>query len=226
MSDEPIDIPSAVPLFPLPEVVLFPRSVLPLHVFEPRYRKLTADVLAGAGILAVTLLKPGFERHYYTLRAPVHSIIGVGQIIASEQVEDGNYNVLLRGVARARIVEEVPHRPYRIARIEPLLPSAAQSGVRLKRLRRRLHAAVADEFVGDHDVRRHWLRLIDSSLELGDLADLIASGLPVEAELRQALLAEVSPAQRAAALIEHIRTLAAVTRTRRSPSPNADWTMN
>jgi hypothetical protein len=75
-------------------------------------------------------------------------------------------------------------------------------------------------------MQQHWLRLFDTSLGLGDLADLIASGLPIDAELRQDLLEEPDAAARAVALADHIRTLAAITRTRRTQSPCADWKMN
>jgi Lon protease-like protein len=226
MGDEPVHIPSLVPLFPLPEVVLFPRAVLPLHIFEPRYRKMTADALSGARVMAVALLKPGFEPQYYTRRAPIHSIIGIGHIVASEQLDGGDYNILLRGVARARIVEEVPHKPYRVARIEPFEPAAEVEPGHLDKLRQDLQATLETEPVCESGIQDHWLRLFEIPLGLGDLTDLIASGLPIDAELRQSLLAEADPLVRARALADHLRTLAAVTRARRTPSPNAAWRMN
>lgn len=226
MDDEPLTVPELVPIFPLPEIVLFPRAVLPLHIFEPRYRRMTADALAGESVVAAALLKPGFEPHYYTLRAPIHPVIGIGQIMASEQLDDGKYNILLRGFARARIVKEVPHRPYRVARVEPLDVSEEPSRAELDRLRVDLQRTIEAEFAGEIEMQEYWLELFESSLELGDLADLIASGLPIQAELRQRLLAEPSPIARATQIAAHIRTLAAVTRTRRTHSPNADWKMN
>jgi len=226
MDDEPIEIPAQVPVFPLPEVVLFPRAVLPLHIFEPRYRTMAVDALAGAGILAIALLKPGFEPRYYTLRAPIHPVIGLGQIVASEQLDDGNYNILLHGVARARIREEVPHKPYRVARIELLESPAVAPGGALKESRQTLYKTVRQEFVGDHEIREHWLRLFKTKLELGELADLIASVLPIDAELRQSLLAEPDPVARATTLCGHIRILSAVTRARRTPDLASEWAQN
>jgi Lon protease-like protein len=226
LDDQIIEIPSVVPIFPLPEVVLFPRAVLPLHVFEPRYREMTADALAGDRIMATALLKPGFEPAYYTLRAPIHSVLGIGQILASEELDDGNYNILLRGVGRARICEEVPHEPYRMARIASLELPPKSMPCQLKFLRSTLQKTLRAESVADSEILGHWLRLFDTQLELGDLADLIASGLPIDAELRQDLLAEPDAAARTSILIDHIRTLAAITRARRTQQPGAAWRMN
>src|SRR5947199_3253211 len=87
---------SRVPLFPLPNVVLFPRAVLPLHIFEQRYRAMTADVLRAGGerLIAMALLKPGWERDYYGLAA-IEPIVCVGRILTHEELADGKYNFLL-----------------------------------------------------------------------------------------------------------------------------------
>jgi len=109
-----------IPVFPLPDVVFFPETVLPLHVFEPRYRQMVADSLAGDGRLAVVMLRSGWERDYYG-RPPVHVVAGAGQIIQSERLGDGRYNVLLDGRMRIRIEAEVrPEVPYRVARARRL----------------------------------------------------------------------------------------------------------
>ena len=142
MGDEFLLVPKLVPVFPLPEVVLFPGTILPLHVFEPRYREMMADALAGERTIAVALLKPGFEPLYYTPRAPIHAMIGVGRIVESEQVEDGNYNLLLRGAGRATIVEELRERQYRLARIEPVETYCSSSAAGAQELREELFAAI------------------------------------------------------------------------------------
>src|SRR5437762_11771699 len=94
-SDEPVDL-SAVALFPLPGVVLFPRAVLPLHIFEDRYRAMMADALAGGRLIAVALLKPGWEKTYYG-RPEIEPVVCVGQILSHEKLADGKYNLLLQG---------------------------------------------------------------------------------------------------------------------------------
>lgn len=113
----------SVPLFPLPNVVLFPRAVIPLHIFEQRYKAMTAEILAGKSRIAMALLKPGWEKNYYQ-RPAIDSIVCVGRILSSEKLPDGNYNLLLQGTARARIVRELDGRPYRLAVLKPLDESA------------------------------------------------------------------------------------------------------
>jgi Lon protease-like protein len=105
-----------IPIFPLPNVVLFPHTLLPLHIFEARYRQMLADCLAGERRLAVVLLKQGWEADYYG-RPPVCSVAGAGEIVASEGLPDGRSNVLLKGLGRIMIEGEIPSpKPYRIAR--------------------------------------------------------------------------------------------------------------
>src|SRR4051812_29131191 len=106
----------ALSIFPLPEVQLFPHSLLPLHVFEPRYRALARDCLAGSKMLALPTLEPGYEEQYEG-RPAVKPVCGVGEIVESHRHPDGRYDLLLRGLGRVRIVEELPPRhPYRLVR--------------------------------------------------------------------------------------------------------------
>src|SRR5205085_1976564 len=87
-------------LFPLPNVVLFPQVVQPLHIFEPRYREMTADALADDRLIAMALLQPGWEADYEG-RPPIHPICCLGRIFAEKHLPDGRYNLLLRGLTRA-----------------------------------------------------------------------------------------------------------------------------
>src|SRR5436190_10254621 len=93
-------------LFPLPNLVLFPQVVQPLHIFEPRYRQLTAHALASDRYLALALLKPGWETAYEGNPA-IHAIVCLGRFVAAQLLEDGRYYLPLRGVSRARIVTEL-----------------------------------------------------------------------------------------------------------------------
>lgn len=105
-----------LPLFPLYRVLLFPRALLPLYIFEPRYRELTAECLAGDGLLAIAQLTPGFEANYHG-RPKVRSMAGLGKIIAHRENGDGTYNILLEGLGRVRIDEELPpERSFREVR--------------------------------------------------------------------------------------------------------------
>src|ERR1043165_7426287 len=109
----PADALAALPIFPLPNCVLLPGGLLPLHVFEPRYREMTRDCLAGHHLIAVARLRPGYESTYYG-RPPVYERCGVGKIICSEELPDGRFALLLRGIARVEIARELPaSRTYR-----------------------------------------------------------------------------------------------------------------
>ena len=119
MEPEAQRLPRLIPLFPLPDAVLFPQVPLPLHVFEPRYLKLTADALEGHRIIGMTLLRPGWEADYHG-RPPVFPVGCAGRIEKWEALDGGRFNIVLRGIARFRILEEQPGEPYRLATIEPL----------------------------------------------------------------------------------------------------------
>lgn len=114
----PAGFSGSVPLFPLPNVVLFPGRSLPLHVFEPRYRAMVADALAGERLIAMALLAPGWEPDYHG-NPPVHEVVGIGRITACARLPDGKYNLTLAGLSRARIVGLEKDKPYRLARVEP-----------------------------------------------------------------------------------------------------------
>jgi Lon protease-like protein len=105
-----------LPLFPLPSLVFFPGTRVPLHVFEPRYKQLISDALAAEQRFGIVLLKPGFEPNYYGA-PPLFEHGTMAQIEQSVQLDEGKYNILVRGVVRFRIVEMTAEQPYRIARV-------------------------------------------------------------------------------------------------------------
>ncbi len=101
-----------LPLFPLPNLVFFPQTRLPLHVFEPRYRQLITDTLRGERRLGIILLRSGWEASYFGA-PPLHEIGTIGTIEQAVSLDDGRFNILVRGDARFRIVDEVTSEPYR-----------------------------------------------------------------------------------------------------------------
>ena len=105
-----------LPLFPLPNLVFFPETRLPLHVFEPRYRQLVNDVVAGDKRFGIVLLRRGWEANYFGAPA-VHATGTLGEIEQAVPLEDGKFNILVRGQVRFRIVGEVTGEPYRTARV-------------------------------------------------------------------------------------------------------------
>ena len=91
----------------MPSAVLFPHTVLPLHIFEPRYRALVRDALAGDKVMALAQLEPGCEGHYAG-RPRMRPMVCAGIIAWHEELDDGRYNIIVQGVARARLLEELP----------------------------------------------------------------------------------------------------------------------
>lgn len=108
-----------IPIFPLPNVVFFPKVFLPLHIFEERYKCLIHDALRRDQKIGMILLQEGWERDYFGV-PPVHQIGCVGKIEAHEKLPQGRFNILLRGLSRFRITDFVQEDPYRIARVRLL----------------------------------------------------------------------------------------------------------
>jgi Lon protease-like protein len=208
-----------VRLFPLPNLVFFPHAMQPLHIFEPRYRQMTADALGGDRLIAMVLPRPGWE-HDYTGAPALYSVATVGRIVADQKMEDGRYNLLLRGLSRVRLLEEIPHKKlYRKARAELLVEgplTCAQAGKK----RRRLLEAVSPWLSGQESVLAEFGKIIHSDLPLGALADLIAFALPLDMEFKQSLLEELDVERRSARLLEHLAAAKAAAPVQRPFPPD------
>ncbi len=182
---------AVLPVFPLPRVVFFPGSRLPLHLFEPRYRALIADCLAnGPHAMAIALLAPGWETHYAG-RPPIHEVAGAGRIVAHERLADGTYNVLLDGVARVRLEElAAGELPYRRAHATALEAPESEQPVSRADLTALVSAASA---IAAEVRRAHGA--FSLGIEPGDppgqLADTIADRLVADTAHRQAILEAV-----------------------------------
>jgi Lon protease-like protein len=206
-SDPPIDL-SAVPLFPLPGVVLFPRAVLPLHIFEDRYRAMTRDALVGARTIAMALLRPGWEKSYYG-RPVIEPVVCVGTILSHEKLPDGKYNFLLQGQARARIVEELSRtEPYRIARLERIADVPALE-IDLGEHRQQLTALFDKSPLQFRGTGKQFRQIVRSVLTTPDIADLAAFTFLEDVAVKQSLLAEADVRRRVAQTIEALQQLAA-----------------
>jgi uncharacterized protein len=178
-----------VPIFPLPEVTFFPHTLLPLHVFEARYRAMVMDALERDRRLAIVRLRPGYEAAYAGKPA-VHAVAGVGEIISFERLATGRYNILVRGEARVRIESEVPSDTlYRIARARRLDDVEGTADVSGALARIRVSCATlltALDRPAD---------LLDTALAEGQpagaIADRVAAAVLPDADLRQELLETV-----------------------------------
>ncbi|HYE61076.1 MAG TPA: LON peptidase substrate-binding domain-containing protein [Phycisphaerales bacterium] len=118
-----VNFGKAMPLFPLDAVTLLPQQLLPLHVFEERYRQMVEHALDGSGQIAMAVFAGDQWKQNYHGRPPLRPAVCVGQIVQHEKLADGRYNVLVQGVCRARIIHELPMeegRLYRLAMLEPV----------------------------------------------------------------------------------------------------------
>jgi Lon protease-like protein len=175
-----------VPIFPLPDVTFFPHTLLPLHVFEARYRAMVMDALERDRRLAIVRLRPGYEVGYAGKPA-VHAVAGAGEIVSFERLATGRYNILVRGDARVRIESEVPSDTlYRIARARRLddMESTADITGALGRIRFSC-ATLLTALDRPAD-------LLDTALAEGQpagaIADRVAAAVLPDADLRQELL--------------------------------------
>jgi uncharacterized protein len=136
-------LPPSIPLFPLPNVVLFPNVFLPLHIFEPRYRAMVAHALEEDRIIGMTLLRPGYEANYEGCPA-IYPIGCAGVITHSQSLGDGRYDIVLRGMQKFRIRSEDHSRPYRIGHVEGISEMVPpDEAVPLRHQRQRLEAVLA-----------------------------------------------------------------------------------
>ena len=191
-----------VPVFPLSTVVFFPNTLLPLHIFEQRYRNMLSDSLNSEKIIAMALLKPGWDEDYYG-SPDVFDVAGMGRIVSSETFGDGRSNIVLYGLKRIKIVEFIEDKPYRKARIEILNNINSNNENSLKE---KLNNIVSDwnDMLGtkykDHRID------INLNLPLGNLTDVMASVIFTNIFEKQSFLEETDVEKRAAMLIDSLET--------------------
>jgi len=211
-------------LFPLPNVVLFPNVFLPLHIFEPRYRDMVADALASDRMIGMVLLRPGWDRDYEG-RPPIYPIGCSGVMTHVEQLPDGRYNLVLRGLERFRILAENHERSYRRAAIEPLHERAlaADDRTAIRRCREKLETMLSPAVLGDpRDSRggagksRTSDARIPTAMSDEDLINALAQYLDLEPLEKQALLEKHDLRARAESLVELLEMKVLMART-----PNA-----
>lgn len=190
-------LPPTIPIFPLPNVVLFPNVFLPLHIFEERYRVMVADALRGDRIIGMVLLRPDYQADYDG-RPPIYPIGCAGVISHAEQLEDGRYNIVLRGIEKFHVTSEEHERAYRVAQVTAMAesPSAAdREQLRKDRLRIEALMAAAIERTGA-DPR------FPPAVPDEDLVNALAQYLEFEPIERQALLEREGILARCRGIIE------------------------
>lgn len=195
-------------LFPLPNLVVFPHVLQALHVYEPRYRQLLEDALDNDRLIAMGLLAPGWQQGYEG-QPPLWNVVCLGRVISHAQVEQDKYNILLLGLRRARLVEELPSgKTFRQARVELLEDVYTEQGASQ---RPRLHRRLMDRFrrivPKDPAAQAHVEQLLGSQVPLGVLTDLVAYSLHISLEEKQQMLEEVDVNRRAETLLKHLDRL-------------------
>lgn len=199
-----------VRLFPLPNLVLFPHVMQPLHVFEPRYRELLEDALAGDGLIAMAALAPGWEKDYEG-RPALYPMACLGRIVSHCRLADGTYNVLLLGLRRVRLVSELfSSRLFREAEAE--LCDDVYMGcpaTRRRALRHELRDALVHILPTLPEAEEQLEQLLGNDVPLGMLTDVIGFMLDIDMRQKQSLLAEVSVSRRAEMLLCYLSEVAA-----------------
>ena len=196
-----------VPIFPLPNVVLFPYVALPLHIFEDRYRRMIEDALEGERLIAMALLKPGWEAGTSPTPA-IHQMVCLGRITADERLPTGRFNIVLTGVQRAVVTgERETDLPYRLAKLELCrdvyaAEPAVSREVRYQELLlsfRRLFPRTRGDSL--------FAQVLDADLPLGVTCDLLAAALRIGVADKQSLLDAVDVDLRSDLLLDKIHGL-------------------
>jgi Lon protease-like protein len=200
------DISRSLPVFPLPEVVLFPHAHLPLHVFEPRYRKMVEDVLEQQPRERLVAMGTQLaDTSGDTLGdPPVFNIVGVGRVVDSNKLPDGRYLVILQGLGRAKLLKEVesgkPYREFVAEWVEETIASLAswRNGLATE-LKALALAAVRES-------GEQFRKLISDENDLSVLVDLISAYMPFSIDFKLVQLANPNVLGRTAHVIAELES--------------------
>ncbi len=195
-----VQIPSIVPVFPLPNSILFPGIDLPLYIFEPRYQAMLKRCQEGNKFMAVSLFKPGWENRVVE-PIPSHHVVGVGYLRAVFKNKNGSSHIILRGVGRAKIDRYTQMNPYRVAKIS-LIDDKPTKRSELPKLTRRLKALLFQKLKWESENPRAEPILpedLDNPVSISHLASFI---LKVNPYLKQDLLETVNSNTRIRHLID------------------------
>ncbi len=187
---------------PLPGALLFPHALLPLYIFELRYRAMLQHALDDHRMFIPTLIKP--QRSEWRSVDDFHHVATIGLIRACVGRGDGTSNLILQGLQRVRFVGFVQERPFPIARLEPLRAPAPSSAPEIGALGRKL-LELYEQFKGHgrqfhENVDRYLSELRDPEM----LADLMAATFIADPMRRQQLLEEVTLARRLRLVIQYL----------------------
>ncbi len=176
-----------VPIFPLPNVVLFPKTLVPLHIFEEKYRIMTREALAGDKRIAMVLLRDVWEAEHKKYSA-MHDIACLGKIETYEELDDGKYNIVIVGIHRVRVIREVQSSPYRLVEVEKLHDSVYDDQA-AEIIERRNHlGGLFARFTELVISGKHHKAELVPQLDFEALVNMVAATLNLPVEQKQVLL--------------------------------------
>ncbi len=196
-----------VKLFPLPNFVLFPHLMQPLHIFEPRYRQMTKEAVESDQILAMALLQPDWEDNYLGSPA-IYPEVCVAKILTHDLLEDGRYDLIVRGLKRGKIITELESdKLYRSARIELLEETHLDNESLGGTFRQQMFSRVSAWLPNQKSFLEQLKTLVDNEISLAIFCDILAFALPFPVEFKQELLAELDVERRAIILLKRLKNL-------------------
>jgi uncharacterized protein len=205
------DFTGTTRLFPLPDLVMFPHVLQPLHVFESRYCDLLKDALSKDRLIAMAMLAPGWEKDYEG-RPPLQPMACLGQVVTHRRLKGGSHNVLLLGLRRIRLTEELaPVKSFREAAVElceDYYPPSGTSG--RAALQNRLGEALLRVLPTLPQGQEQIDQILSGDLPLGVLTDIVSYMLDIDLLEKERLLAELNVDRRAELLLTHLSAAAAV----------------
>lgn len=214
-----------MPLFPLDAATLLPQQILPVHVFEERYRQMVSHALDGAGQIAMAVFRGSRWKQEYHGRPPLRPAVCVGQIIEHEQLPDGRYNLLLQGICRARIIEELDPSEdvlYRRGMLRPIGVGEVDEA-ELEALREWLDEALSEGPLTQMTAAQTVLGYVrNDQIPTSVLVELVSFTMTGGGELRYRLLAEGDVAKRAELVRGELEHIGGLIRRARAQHPE-DW---
>jgi Lon protease-like protein len=204
----PDDFDGQVRLFPLPNLVVFPHAMQPLHLFEPRYVQMLKDSMVNDRLIAMATLTPLEGTNWPTKQPPIAPTVCVGRILTHSEIEDDRHNILLVGIRRAKLVAEIDAgKPYRLGQVEMIedyeLEGSQAEGRRLKKLLLEAFGAVMP--VGK-TMQQNLHQLMADQMSLGPITDIVGYTLPFSVEDKLKLLREGDVSTRARFLISQLNS--------------------
>jgi len=195
------DFKGTAPIFPLPDVVFFPKTFLPLFIFEPRYRQMVVDAEKDKRLICITLLKPGWEEDYEGA-PPIETLATLGYIEFKNDRSDGTSNILLAGLTKVSINEVETDDPYRVGELELIAESRGEENTEL--LKQKVFRGFERMSAGSGfpKIPQQFREAIDFEMAV----NFLASNLPIDMEEKQKLLELENVSLRARILVQFMES--------------------